>query len=218
MLFNRIAAVAIQPISIVSAFLFCIISFFYLDLPLAVYLYHLDLENSAPILSWLTSFGLGMVYLTLFIIAGLLFRFHLKNRVWEARMWFLATCVTLSAGICVILKILLGRARPIMWFDFHQWGFYGLQSKSVYWSLPSGHTTNIMAVVLGLSIIFPLHARALLGAGLLIAFSRVLLTFHYLSDVVSAVYLTLLEISLLCLYLKKKGWLLPAISSDKPIV
>lgn len=207
---NSIASKVAHPIVSVSVFLLCVLTFLYIDRPLAIYFHRLNLADVVPILLWITNIGLGAVYLVVLISAGFIFRYVLNNAVWEARMWFLTLCISWSAGWCILLKILLGRARPSMWFEFHQWGFYGLQSQSTYWSLPSGHTTNVMALALGLGIIFPKHARALISIGLVVACSRVLLTFHYLTDVISAVYLTILEISLLYFYLKKKGFLLAA--------
>nr|WP_232220646.1 hypothetical protein [Legionella tunisiensis] len=66
-----------------------------------------------------------------------------------------------------------------------------------------------MGAALGLSILFPRYFYAFILAGLTIAFSRVFLTHHYLSDVLTASYLTLLEVGILLCILRRKSWLAP---------
>lgn len=205
--FNRLLSTMMKPWVIILYIAFLVISYNYIDRPLAAYLHAADLENTIPILPWITRLGLGGLYMPGFLAAALFFRYIQKNRVWEARFWFLWFCVVTTSAICVGLKILLGRARPEMWFQKHDYGFFGLQTKAAYWSFPSGHTSTIMGAVFGLSILFPRYTKSFISAGFLIALSRVLLTRHYLSDVASATMLALLEVGLLLWIFQKKSWL-----------
>ncbi|MFC3907849.1 phosphatase PAP2 family protein [Legionella dresdenensis] len=208
--FSRFLAFMTRPFIALSIVTFIVVAFLYIDRPLAIDLAGIDFRTNLTVMNWFTKLGLGVIYLALFLAAALFFRYVKKNPLWEARMWFLWLCVLIPGVICGVLKVLLGRARPDMLFKSQAYGFYGLQTKAPFWSFPSGHTTTIMGVALGLCVLFPRYCYAFAIGGFLVAASRVLLTHHYLSDVLAASYLTLLEIGLLLWVLQKKNWLKPA--------
>lgn len=180
-----------------------LVFYFYLDLDLAITFSHLNLRQTSVILNWLTYFGDGLVILP-FLLAGLLFRYFQKNIIWEQRVWFISQCIVFSSLICWILKITLGRARPKMWFNAHEYGFYWFNLKGAYWSFPSGHATTVYSIVFGLSVLFPRHRFLFLVAGTFVALTRVFLNYHYFSDVFVGGYLAGLEVSLLIFFLRKK--------------
>jgi len=104
------------------------------------------------------------------------------------------------------LKVIFGRARPDMLFNDQLYGFYGLQTHAQFWSFPSGHTTTVMGFVFGLCALFPRHCVAFILTGLIVVSTRILLTHHFLSDVLIASYLALLEVGLLyCIMWRKAG-------------
>lgn len=213
--FERLFAVMTKPWVAASYLGLIVLSFIYFDQPIAYYFYSLDLKTKLPILTWITNAGVVGVYFVSLLLLALFFRYIQSNAQWEARAWFLWLCVALPNLICVILKVTFGRARPTLLFSDELYGFYGLQTQAQFWSFPSGHTTTIMGLVFGLSIIFPRYCYAFLVSGFLVALSRVLLTNHFLSDVLTASYLTLLEVGLLLLLLRCKGWLQPAYNARK---
>lgn len=208
--FDRLLAVMTKPWVAMLYIGFVVLSFLYLDKPIAQYFYSIDLKENLPLLTWLTKLGLGLIYMVGFFVLALFFRYIRQNSEREARAWFLFMCVTIPGVICVFLKALLGRARPDMWFDEQLYGFFGFKTNAYFWSFPSGHTTTVIGAALGLSILFPRYFYAFILAGLTIAFSRVFLTHHYLSDVLTAGYLTLLEVGILLCILRRKSWLAPA--------
>lgn len=208
--FDRLLAIMTKPYVIVGYISLIILSFFYFDKAIAFYVYQINLKGNFPILNWLTMLGMGILYFPTFFLLALFFRFGRVNKEWEWRAWFLLFCVSIPSLICVFLKVMLGRARPSMLFTEQMYGFYGLQSHSPFWSFPSGHTTTIMGAVLGLGIIFPRYFYALVATGLAVSLSRVLLMNHYLSDVMSAIYLTIIEVGLLLYYARHKTYLPPA--------
>lgn len=191
--------------------LLCVITivclFLFIDKPLAEYLNNLDIRNTVYFLNILTELGCVTFYLVAFALAALYLRYIQKNKLGEQRLWFLWLCVFITASCCGVLKILLGRARPELWFEQHLYGFYGLHKQSAYWSFPSGHTTCILSIMLGLGILFPNYFYTLILTGFLIALSRVLLVYHYLSDILVATYLVILEIGVLTWVLKRQNWL-----------
>ncbi len=181
-----------------------IISYCYLDKPLAQYFHDRNLEQAFLPLTWLTHLGEIAIYTIGLFFMALLFRYR-HQPLWEARCWFLWVYMVFSNTLCLILKISLGRARPILWFE-HQWyGFYGMQASPNFWSCPSGHTTCIMAWAIGLSFIFPRYAKMCIVGGLMVASSRILLVHHFLSDVLSALYLTLITLRILVIIMQQQS-------------
>ncbi|ARG97906.1 phosphatase PAP2 family protein [Legionella micdadei] len=208
--FDRLYTIMTKPLVMALYFGLIAVLFFYLDKPIAYYFYVIDLRNHIPILNFLTRLGLGGVYVPTFLVLALCFRFILKNPMREARAWFLLICVIITGLICILLKLVLGRARPRLFLDSQLYGFYGLKWNANFWSLPSGHTTTIMSVIFGLCILFPRYFYWFVLLGVTVALSRVFLSHHYLSDVLFAAYLALIEVGILRNILQRKSWLAPA--------
>lgn len=195
--FERILGTIIKPWFFAS-FLLLIMGFIgWIDLPVAEKLYTLQLQQSMPWLKVLTNFGLGVVYFTSLAVLALGFRYILHNTLWERRIWFLWLSVMIPSMVCLALKAVLGRARPDLWFGHHLYGFYGFHTSAQYWSFPSGHTSTIMGFAFGCSILWSRFSGLFILMGIFVAASRVLLTQHYISDVLFASYLALVSIGLL---------------------
>ncbi|WP_165475020.1 phosphatase PAP2 family protein [Legionella yabuuchiae] len=202
--FDRLMSLMTTPWFAISYFLLVALCFLYIDQPLALFFQSLDVESNFPILVWITNIGLGGIYIVSLFILVIVFRYIYQRPVWEKRVWFLWLCVVIPSLICLILKYTLGRARPMLLFNDGLYGFYGFKTKAAYWSFPSGHTTTITGLAFGLCIIFPKYAYAFLITALCIATSRVLLTHHYLSDVLMAAYLSFLEVAIIYWWYQRK--------------
>ncbi len=205
--FERLITVAVKPWVIVGCLGLITLSFLYLDQPIAYYYHHLAQERDLYLLEWLTQLGLGGLYLISLFLLAIFFRYIYRKKLWEVRTWFLWLSVVLASVICFMLKVFLGRARPELLFSGHLYGFYGFHKHAPFWSFPSGHTTTIMAFVFGLSALFPRYCYLYIFAGLALAATRIMLTAHFLSDVLVATYLALLEVGLLFWWFQQKKWL-----------
>lgn len=210
--FDRLFTLMTNPFVSVFYIGFIICSILYFDIPIASYFFNAGMAENFSFLTYLTKIGLGGIYYPAFFGLVIFFRYVRKNPFWEARFTFLFLCLLIPGITTLIVKMTLGRARPTLFLQDsgHFYGFYGFKTSAYFWSFPSGHTTTIMSVVLGLCIVFPRYFYALLLLGLAVSFSRVLLTHHYLSDVLFAIYLTVIEIGCLLYVLKRKSWLTPA--------
>ena len=184
---------------------FLVLSFFYFDKPIAQFFYEQDLQEKLPVIVWLTHLGTGEVYVAGLILLALFYRYICINKASEMRSWFVWLCVVIPYFLCGLLKICFGRARPEMLFDKDVYGFYGFHIDHAYWSFPSGHASTIVGLMLGLMILFPRYCYAFFFSGVVMVSTRILLTHHYLSDVLTTFYLTLLEVALLCLVLRDKS-------------
>lgn len=189
--------------------LLIVVLFMFVDKPLALYLHHLDLRQ-VKVLFLLTQLGFGVLYFAGLLFLTFFFRYIRPNAIYEARALFLWLCALIPSLLTLVVKMCFGRARPDVLFDLGGYGFYWLQTNAKYWSFPSGHTTTTMGFCFGMWAVFPRYRYLWVMFGLTIALSRVLLTQHYLSDVVMASYLTLLTVGLMMWALKQKKYLMTA--------
>lgn len=209
--FERLLKVMLQPWVAASYLGFVVLSFLYFDQSIAWFFYDLDLKTKLPIVYWLTKLGTGELYIVGLFLLILYFRYVRPNKTSETRSVFLWLCVFVPYMICAALKLCLGRARPALLFDNQIYGFFGFHLQSSYWSCPSGHTSTIMGLVAGLIILFPRYCYLFLCSGLLLISTRVLLTNHYLSDVMATAYLTFMEVAVLLWIMRRKAWLTSAL-------
>jgi lipid A 4'-phosphatase len=170
-----------------------ILSIAFLDRPIARF-FHAQSETLHSVFRFITQFGLAKWYLigAAALWAGL----HLAARLprYAARahrldaysylpLFFFATLA--AAGLVVdVLKGVFGRARPKLLFADGEYGFFFGSAHADYWSFPSGHTANAVAIALALFAIWPRFLPLYVVFALLVALSRIIITAHYLSDVI----------------------------------
>jgi membrane-associated phospholipid phosphatase len=195
-----------NPRSIAIYISLVILSFLFVDRPLATYFHQLDFRTNLHVLNLLTILGKDIIYLALFFFAALYFRYIRTNSVNEAKSWYLLACIITANLVCLVIKVTLGRARPDLLFSNDAFGFYWFKLSGQYWSLPSGHTTTVISLAAGFGVLFPKYFYTFLVLAFLIVLTRVLLYYHYLSDVMSAFYISILVIGLLTDYLRRNQY------------
>lgn len=196
-----------KPYCILSYALFVTLIYFYIDRPLASFFHDHQIRTMLFPINYITLLGKWIIYVALFLFGALYFRWLDTNKTYEFRCWFLFLSVLVANLVCLILKIIFGRARPDMLFMYQEFGFYGFSLNKNYWSFPSGHTTTVISVAVGIGTLFPRYFVWAISIALLIAATRVLLYFHYLSDVLTAFYLTLIVLAYLHTFVKKFNWI-----------
>jgi undecaprenyl-diphosphatase len=101
-----------------------------------------------------------------------------------------------GAGIiATLLKYLVGRARPSQFLDYGAYYVSPATTDSEFASFPSGHATNLFALAFSLAVLFPRARIPLLLFASGIAFSRVMIGEHFLSDFVGAALLAYLFVA-----------------------
>jgi len=108
---------------------------------------------------------------------------------WKARQarWLWAAVAGLLGGTtaglgAVIFKGLLGRPRPYLHaVDEFTW----FARNASYQSFPSGHTTHCFGVAVAVLVLAPRWGAGFVVAAALVAWSRMYLGSHYLSDVLA---------------------------------
>ncbi len=196
-MFDRLFMWMSKPRNILSALLLVLMSYYVIDRALATWIFNHHLHEKLFFLKGMTLLGEHVAVMACLVGIALFFRYIKPKKLWEERAWFLTVCVFVPNLIALVLKVLLGRARPDLFFQEGLYGFFGFQTHSVYWSCPSGHTTTIMALAFGLSILFPKKTFAFIILALCIAATRILLLKHFMSDVMTASFLALIEVGLI---------------------
>ncbi len=194
---SRWLKIVTHPVVMVAYFVVVVWTYLFVDQPLALKVHALSLHTTYPILVWMTQLGRTIPYMILLPLIALFFRYVKRSKDLELRIWFLWSSLAITSLLCFIIKTLLGRARPELLFDQHIFGFYGFSTASLYHSFPSGHTNFVTTAVLSLTLLFPKQRWFFLIVGLMILATRVLLTYHYLSDVLATIFLVMLEYKLL---------------------
>ena len=116
-------------------------------------------------------------------LAGTIAYFR-RNRRWMRICVAMIVACAIAGAVTRVVKIAAGRARPSVEVDA---GFNGPRFDSKYHAFPSGHTSSSTAFFAVLAFVNLRLAAALLPIPLLIAFSRMYVGAHYLSDVVGAI-------------------------------
>ena len=177
----------IAAIIFISAALLSIVSYNLWDIRLAHYCFGLD-RSVLDMADIITQAGDSLWYFVVLITAFVLMRFVWKNEQWSATILFLLIALSLSGLLNTAIKWLAGRNRPISLFEDGSFGFDFFQIAFIYesTSFPSGHAVTAFALATALSfLIKPYWCMIAFMAATLIAFSRVVLTAHYLSDVIA---------------------------------
>lgn len=96
---------------------------------------------------------------------------------------FAFAAVALSGLAANLIKVIVGRARPLMMDEVGPHHFEPFSVGYAFASFPSGHATTMGAVTALFLLWFPRHAWIWLALGLFLAATRVAATAHYLSDI-----------------------------------
>jgi membrane-associated phospholipid phosphatase len=161
-----------------AAAMFC---FFYFDIPAATYFGEMP-SQTRDYWKDITVFGDSKYSL----IAGLLVWIIFKkiDRISARTGLFVFSSVALSGILVDIFKWIFGRYRPVMLFNEDQYGFTFFKYTFEYVSFPSGHSATAFALGTAFALLMPKGKWffMLLAAG--VAFSRVAINKHYLSDII----------------------------------
>lgn len=167
------------------------------------------------LMAWITNIGKSQWYLVpaalVFIAVGLYdwSRGGPRAKVRRAFQLGQAAYVFLSvaaAGIAVnVVKVLVGRARPIELEQLGAWHFDFLRFGYDYASFPSGHSATVGAVAGILMVWFPRWSIVIVELGLFFAATRIAALAHYPSDVVTGFTVGVFSAVIVARWLARRG-------------
>lgn len=191
----------------------CTLSYFYFDRP-AVHFFLAADPEAIKIFRLLTEGGDALYSLLVGGLAFLVGRKLLRGastdkvRYWSerAKVWglFLFVSVAASGLLCNIIKITLGRARPVKMLTENLYGFYFFEFSPKMMALPSGHSNTAVATALALWYLWPKSwPLGLLLAGS-VMLSRVALIKHFPADTLAGAYLAVVTTYYIYHYFKRR--------------
>lgn len=120
---------------------------------------------------------------------------------------FFFTAVAASGLSVQVLKGIIGRTRPKLWFNEGEYGFAPFSFGDYdYNSFPSGHSTTIFAVAVALGFFWPQARRWFLLIAIITALSRVIVGSHYPADVLAGAVFASCFVLWLRRFFARKGW------------
>jgi membrane-associated phospholipid phosphatase len=129
---------------------------------------------------------LGLLFLALAALPRALT--PISQRVLAAvmvRIGFLFAAIAVPGLFVTIVKRIIGRARPNVGGSLDPFLFSPVRWEAAYAGMPSGHATTAFAVLVAFGTLWPRARTALLIYAVLIAISRVVVTAHYPTDVLT---------------------------------
>jgi membrane-associated phospholipid phosphatase len=112
--------------------------------------------------------------------------------------YFLSLGINLSIAfiLAFIVKLSLGRYRPVALLQDNLYGFHYFSLNADAGATPSGHTTMAFALFTSIARFYKKAWLSLLCMlpPIVLAFSRLVLSDHYLSDVAAAAYIGIISV------------------------
>ncbi len=179
----------------VTVILLCVFSYAFADIQTALWFNSLEKNWLYELLKKITLFGDSLSYL----LGGLLLFVMFRNKKADTAYsgLFLFSSVAVSGLTVDVIKYIAGRARPKLYFSEQLFGFDFFRWEHAWTSFPSGHSATALSVAMFLALLFPRWRFFWFFGGVIVAFSRIFLTQHYISDVIAGSFLGIVSTLLL---------------------
>ncbi|NTV92976.1 MAG: phosphatase PAP2 family protein [Chlorobiaceae bacterium] len=178
-----------------SSVLLITLCYLYVDIPTALLMRQGNSSAFFSFFSEITLLGQSEWYLVPGFFLFLLFR-NSRKRAANAGLFVFST-VALSGLAADLIKYILGRARPKLYLNDGMYGMDFFRWEHAWTSFPSGHSATAFSAAAALSLLFPRFRLFFFIAAALIAFSRIAINKHYISDVLAGSLLGLASTALL---------------------
>ena len=200
--------------SLIVVVLLCLLSMLSIDRPVLL-LVHNELpprwQDFFRSITWL---GEGNIWLIISgAVAGigfLLQRFGKSSTLRQrgkailSKGLFVFFSIIFSGLVLNVVKTVIGRLRPAYYLADSSYGFQPFNFDFGMNTFPSGHSQAVWALMTSLSLLYPRLTVPFLSFATLIAASRVLVSAHYLSDVLMGSYLgTVLTLYIYTRFIRK---------------
>jgi membrane-associated phospholipid phosphatase len=176
------------------------LSYYFVDIPVAIFCRQID-QNILQVFDWITELGISTWYLVASLFLFVIFRFYRKNRVNANRALFVFAAVALSGIAAIVVKLTVARYRPKLFFEKGLYGFDFFNGGYEYNSFPSGHAATIFSLAAAMSLFWPKHRAYFFVVAFAVALSRIILTSHFVSDVIAGAFIGALTVLLLKKYI-----------------
>jgi membrane-associated phospholipid phosphatase len=188
-------------LSLVLVGALCYWSFYHWDQKIAFFFHEAQtLRLTLTQSTFLSELFEAPLMVVVLILTGLLY-LNLKQNAPDQTHYCNASAIAFLAVLFAailtgIIKVIVGRYRPEMLFTQQSYGFTGFElKKDLLHSMPSGHTSRAFSILLGLTAFsrgkaWPYIAIILAS---MVGCARLILTQHYLSDVILGAYVGMIS-------------------------
>ena len=183
--------------------LLIVLSYYFVDIPVAIFCRQID-QNIRQVFDWITALGVSTWYLVASLCFFVVFRFYKKNRVYANRALFIFAAVALSGIAANVVKLTVARYRPKLFFEKGLYGFDFFNVGYEYNSFPSGHVVTIFSMAAAMSLFWPKYRMYFFVVAFVVALSRIVLTAHFVSDVIAGAFIGYLTVLLLKKYISDR--------------
>jgi membrane-associated phospholipid phosphatase len=186
-------------LSSASVFAFIVISYLFIDIPLARFCKGLS-PSIRDAFGTITGLGISTWYLLGSFVLFAIFTFFRPRKRYAHMALFIFASIAVSGLLTDIIKVILARYRPEMLFEKGLYGFRFFDYDDRITSFPSGHAATAFSLAWALSHFFSKLRVPFFIFAVVVAASRVVITAHYISDVVAGAWL-----AMVCVFFLKKA-------------
>jgi membrane-associated phospholipid phosphatase len=183
-----------STVAILSMLFLVVIFYNFFDQSIAIWLhqqkhgvlYYLSSKFFAPV------FSSNIVLIVAFLVLIIGYLKSAYGKPGSARPWLYFSYVYLLAfALRTFFKFVLARYRPELFFSNNLYGFHFFSMKHIYTSMPSGHATNgfVLAAIFSKLIKCKWATVLLFAVGTCVALSRLIISVHYMSDIIFGAYI-----------------------------
>lgn len=172
----------------------CILGAVWFDVPMYVFFHRFN-GGWAKVVDVLFSFeAWALVFVGICItLFGMDWRgeknYDLKHYLTKKPQCLVLYSVLLASAVGQILKIVIGRMRPVFLEALGQTGFYPFTNEWAFNSMPSGHATASFAALVMIGLIYPKYKWFTWTLAILIGIARVAFGAHFPTDVLLGAFL-----------------------------
>lgn len=169
-----------------------VLCFAFIDKPIAQFFWQYHHQHWMQVVgrvsTWFAGSHLAVLGLV-FLILGVLMK--ILDNPKAGRVGFFGLSIVAAMLITFVIKVLLGRYRPIEYFTHQLYGLHGMGLHHALQSTPSGHATGMFAIASALALLWRNLTWRLFwfALAIVITASRVILAAHYLGDVLVGAYI-----------------------------
>ena len=114
---------------------------------------------------------------------------NIYNRIKNSYAFMVFASVFLASFVGIVLKVLIGRARPVFYEALDMTGFFPFARDWAFHSMPSGHAMASFAGLVMIGILVPRAKWFTWTLAIVIGLSRVCVGAHWPSDVILGAFI-----------------------------
>ena len=193
-----------QYLALLASGLICIVvSYFFIDVSLSRWSFSLN-PIWHDLFKYISDAGKSGFLIISSFLGWIVFR--KKSVVLASKFHFIFLSIVFSKILAQSMKFVFGRMRPSHLKESDQYGFMFFETASSLHSFPSGHTTAAFALFTTLSVLFPKYFYLWLLFALTMAFARIGVGDHFLSDTIAGMLLGIGSVLIVHLYMQNRSW------------